>query len=81
MPAASTIRDPPAFGPGDSTVQIAVDSMPYKTVRHLIPADAGYAALTPRNGKYSVDLARRRDLFEQRFLAITAYGRVAARDA
>ena len=55
--------------------------MPYKTVRHLIPADAGYAALTPRNGKYSVDLARRRDLFEREFLAITAHGREAARDA
>ena len=55
--------------------------MPYKKVRNLSPVDAGYVALTPRNGKYSVDLARRRDLFERKFLAITAHGRAAARDA
>lgn len=60
--------------------QVAALLRSYKKDRVQM-ALADYVALTPRNGKYSVDLSRRRDLFERRFLAITAHGRAAERDA
>ena len=53
----------------DLLVQVASYLKTYRAKRALLALDR-YVAVTPRNGKYSMDLSRMKDKFERDFLAI-----------